>query len=202
MGLELGEPILKETDQNIRERKTTWDIKNVVAKSSVETPNGTLDLLKIYEKSGNAKYNPKRFPGLILKQESPKITTLMFTTGKIILTGAKTIEMIEKSLNRILQMLEKMGIKIMNKPEASLVNIVVSGDFYQWLSLDEMLLFLEGAIYEPVTFPGLIYTLKDPRATFLLFNSGKFVCTGANKVEDIKTAIKYMEKELKSFNLM
>ncbi len=49
------------------------------------------------------------------------------------------------------------------------------------LDLTELALNLNGAEYEPETFPGLIFRLKEPKTATLLFRSGKLVCTGATK---------------------
>ncbi|MBD3155685.1 MAG: TATA-box-binding protein, partial [Candidatus Aenigmarchaeota archaeon] len=52
----------------------------------------------------------------------------------------------------------------------------------------------------PEQFPGLVYRMKDPKVAFLLFSSGKIVCTGARKVEDVEFAVKALSKKLKSIN--
>ncbi len=58
------------------------------------------------------------------------------------------------------------------------------------LDLTELALNLNGAEYEPETFPGLIFRLKEPKTATLLFRSGKLVCTGATNLEDVKKAVK------------
>ena len=39
--------------------------------------------------------------------------------------------------------------------------------------------------YEPEQFPGLTYRMEDPKVVFLIFSSGKLVCTGAKREEDV-----------------
>ncbi|RLF46104.1 MAG: TATA-box-binding protein, partial [Thermoplasmata archaeon] len=61
---------------------------------------------------------------------------------------------------------------------------------------------LENVEYEPEQFPGLVYRLKEPRVAMLLFGSGKIVCTGARKVEDVSRAVDKLAAELSSLGLL
>jgi len=51
-------------------------------------------------------------------------------------------------------------------------------------------------MYEPEQFPGLIYRVNEPKVVFLLFASGKIVCTGAKKQEDIYIAVEDLNQAL------
>ncbi|HSA35524.1 MAG TPA: TATA-box-binding protein, partial [Methanomassiliicoccales archaeon] len=72
----------------------------------------------------------------------------------------------------------------------SIQNVVASANLGTELDLTELALNLNGAEYEPETFPGLIFRLKEPKTATLLFRSGKLVCTGATNLEDVKKAVK------------
>jgi transcription initiation factor TFIID TATA-box-binding protein len=67
--------------------------------------------------------------------------------------------------------------------------MVASANFGTELDLSSLALNLSGAEYDPESFPGLIYRIKDPKTAILLFRSGKAVCTGAKTLEQVKTAI-------------
>jgi transcription initiation factor TFIID TATA-box-binding protein len=56
---------------------------------------------------------------------------------------------------------------------------------------------LEGAEYNKKKFPGLVYRVKAPKAAFLIFTSGKVVCTGSKNVEDVRTVFITLAKKLK-----
>ena len=56
----------------------------------------------------NAYYEPEIFPGLIYKMEQPKVVLLLFRSGKVVCTGAKSEEMIEEALERIDQILREI----------------------------------------------------------------------------------------------
>ena len=47
-------------------------------------------------------------------------------------------------------------------------------------------------------FPGLVYRIDDPRVTFLLFGSGKIICTGGRSIQDVKRAVAKADKKLRN----
>ena len=55
--------------------------------------NCELDLSEVVQKCRNTEYNQKRFSAVIMRKKEPtKTTALIFRTGKIVITGAKSIE--------------------------------------------------------------------------------------------------------------
>ena len=80
-------------------------------------------------------------------------------------------------------------------------NVVASTKLAEEFDLHKIEAELEGAEYNKEKFPGLVYRVKAPRAAFLIFTSGKVVCTGAKNVEDVRTVITNMAKTLKSDGL-
>jgi transcription initiation factor TFIID TATA-box-binding protein len=79
-----------------------------------------------------------------------------------------------------------------------IVNVVASTKLAEAFDLPKIELDLEGAEYDKKKFPGLIYRVKAPNAAFLIFTSGKVVCTGSKNVEDVRTVIINLGKKLKS----
>ena len=71
-------------------------IENIVASAKVAKE---LDLQMINEKIKDADYNKKRFPGVVLRMQEPKIAALVFGSGKVVLTGAKSIDSLSKGLD-------------------------------------------------------------------------------------------------------
>ena len=57
-------------------------------------------------------------------------------------------------------------------------------------------------MYEPEQFPGLIYRMDDFKVVILLFASGKLVCTGATKEEDVYKAVNKLHETLTEKNLI
>jgi len=80
----------------------------------------------------------------------------------------------------------------------NIVNVVVSTKLAEEFDLHKIEVELEGAVYNKKKFPGLVYRVKAPKAAFLIFTTGKVVCTGSKNVEDVRTVITNLAKTLKS----
>ena len=77
-------------------------------------------------------------------------------------------------------------------------NIVASANLQVDVPLEKIVSKLPGMEYEPEQFPGLVYRMADPKVAFLLFGSGKIVCTGARSVKDVGIAVEKVSRKLKS----
>ncbi len=166
-------------------------IENVVASVTL---NQRLDLDLIAERLPNTEFDPDQFPGLVLRLDKPKTATLIFNSGKMVCTGSKSEKDAVKAVKRIVESLKEVGIEIKNEPIIQVQNIVASANLGVEINLEEAAFLLENTMYEPEQFPGLIYRMRDPKVVILLFGSGKLVCTGAKREEDVYTAVdKVME---------
>lgn len=151
-----------------------------------------------------AEYEPEQFPGLVYRLNEPKTATLLFRSGKANCTGAKNVEDVRKTVNILSEKLERIGVKVYKNPDIVIQNIVATSDLKGELNLSEvaMALGLENVEYEPEQFPGLVYRFKEPKVAMLLFGSGKIVCAGATKIEDVLLAVDKLSKELSSLGLL
>ena len=179
--------------------KVSLRIENVVASVRISNyiPLDTLlEKYKDIEKKDN-------FPGLIVKMKHPKATILIFSSGKMVLTGIRLPKHIPIVVEKIRNKIEGADITLDMKPIIKVENIVVRGDFHTQINLDLTSLALNRAIYEPEVFPGLIYKVTEPdKICFLIFSSGRIICTGANKENIIKREVKRLALQLKSFNVL
>ena len=176
-------------------------IENVVASTSL---GDDLDLQKIAHSLGEAEYEPKKFPGLIFRLKEPKTATLLFRSGKVVCTGAKSLEDVRRAINKVAKAVGSLGIPVKKNPEIEVQNIVASSDLGTGINLNAIAisLSLEKVEYEPEQFPGLVYRLDKPKVVVLLFGSGKLVCTGARKPEDVGEAVDKITEELKAVDLL
>jgi transcription initiation factor TFIID TATA-box-binding protein len=176
-------------------------IENVVASTFL---GGELDLQAIAMALGGAEYEPEQFPGLIYRLKEPKTATLLFRSGKVVCTGAKSLEQVKTAIDTVAKQIEKAGIKIVKHPEIDVQNIVASSDLGTEINLNAIAisLGLEKVEYEPEQFPGLVYRIDEPKVVVLLFGSGKLVCTGARKPKDVERAVEKITKELKTAGLL
>ena len=176
-------------------------VQNIVASTTFADK---LDLDVIAQSLEQAEYEPEQFPGLVYRLDEPKTATLLFRSGKANCTGAKNVEDVRKTVSIITEKLEKIGIKVYKNPEIVIQNIVATSDLGGELNLSEvaMALGLENVEYEPEQFPGLVYRLKEPKVAMLLFGSGKIVCAGAKKIEEVSLAVDKLLKELSALELL
>ena len=177
-------------------------VENIVASVNLAEK---LDLDKINkEQPENVEYEPEQFPGLVYRLDDPKTATLLFRSGKANCTGAKSVENVEKAIQRLIKRLEKIGIVVNKNPKIKIQNIVSTYDLKTGLNLNDVAAGLgyENVEYEPEQFPGLVYRLDEPRLVVLLFGSGKVVCTGAKNVSDIKEGITIIRGRLKKADLI
>jgi transcription initiation factor TFIID TATA-box-binding protein len=176
-------------------------IENVVATTSV---GRDLDLKAIALALDNAEYEPEQFPGVVYRIKDPKTATLLFRSGKLVCTGAKSIEAVHLAIKTVIKMVEEAGISVDKNPKIEVQNIVASSDLHTELNLNAIAisLGLDRVEYEPEQFPGLVYRIDEPKVVALLFGSGKIVCTGAKKVEDIVKAVEKIHNELSTAGLL
>lgn len=189
--------ILSKSEEAIKSIK----IENVVASTGIGTKLDLNEVIRILE---GADYNKERFPGVVYRTTNPKTAALIFGSGKIVCTGAKSIADVSSGLDKVFDKLKAMGIDIPKKPEITIQNIVASADLHTVLNLNAIAigLGLENIEYEPEQFPGLVYRLSTPKVVMLLFGSGKLVVTGGKKPEDAEAAVEKIVEELDGLGLM
>jgi len=81
-------------------------------------------------------------------------------------------------------------------------NIVLSVTYEDTeFNLNKLARSLDGARYDPESFPGVVYKSEDPRASFLIFASGKMNCVGARSMNDAKLAIKKLTRKIREAHI-
>lgn len=175
---------IEEILKKLREPEIT--VQNVVSSADIRQ---RLDLHEISRKIKKSRYDPEKFPGLVLKLEEPKAALLLFSSGKFVCTGTKSVEESARAINAAIEVLEKHGIGVKRSPLIKAENIVASAKLFFKVDIEKLALELPNTLYEPEQFPGLIFRMKDPDVVFLIFASGSLVCTGAKKESDVKRAV-------------
>ncbi|MDT7886415.1 MAG: TATA-box-binding protein [Thermoproteota archaeon] len=181
-------------------QKYRYEIENVVASVSFGQP---IKLQQIATLLGDmVEYRPEQFPGLVFRLNKPKTATLIFSSGKMVCTGARSEKEVYKAISIIIDKLKARGIKLPPNPRIQIQNIVASAKIFAEVNLEKAALILENTMYEPEQFPGLIYRSEDPRVVMLIFSSGNIVCTGAKKENDVKVAVERTYKKLKEIGVL
>ena len=195
----LEEPMNLGMKSNNEKRALTYTIENMVIKSNLKTE---LDLYRITKVMKNCDFKSSRFPGVFLRFTLPKCVIILFSNGKIVITGLKKFFDIKITLYKLIDSLnskEELALKIEKKAiQHEIVNIVITADYNEGIDLDKAAIKLENAVYDPEVFPGLIYNNDEPvKSVFLIFTSGKVVLTGLKSTERIEETLVNMGKILK-----
>ncbi len=181
------------------EPEAEYQIENVVATVAMDIKE-KIDLNVLARKYADVNYNPERFPGLIMRVVDPKATILIFSTGKLVVTGLRQASEAEPVVAEVVKRIRKANIDVSN-PKITIQNIVASGDLHTNIDLNMAAVVMEYAMYEPEVFPGLIYRMQDPKTVFLIFSTGRIVCTGGKTKEIVAQAVKNLLKEVKEYGV-
>ncbi|XP_058801218.1 TATA-box-binding protein [Phymastichus coffea] len=171
-------------------------LQNIVATVNLTCK---LDLKKIALHARNAEYNPKRFAAVIMRIREPRTTALIFSSGKMVCTGARSEEDSRLAARKYARIIQKLGFPA-KFLDFKIQNMVGSCDVKFPIRLEGLVLTHgQFSSYEPELFPGLIYRMVKPRIVLLIFVSGKVVLTGAKVRQEIYEAFDNIYPILKSF---
>lgn len=187
-----------------RSAKTSYEelgisVENVVASVTLDQKIDLLDIMKVFR---TVEYRPKQFPGLVFRIKRPKTATLIFASGKMVCTGAKSERMAVRAVHKVVRELKNKEIIKEGKPKIVIQNIVASANLHGKIDLETAADIMDNVMYEPEQFPGLIYRMQTPKVVMLLFASGKLVCTGAKHEDMVKEAVGKVHVLLKDYELL
>lgn len=171
-------------------------LQNIVSTCNL---NCELDLQRIATRARNTEFNPKRFAAAIMKIRHPKTTALVFSSGKMVCTGAKSEDQSKIAAKKFAKTIKLMGFPVHFR-DFKIQNIVGSCDLGFSIKLESLYQDPSQSkfcTYDPELFPGLVYRMLGPKVVILIFVSGKIVLTGA------KSRIQILEayENIKSFLL-
>jgi len=176
-------------------KDTSLKVQNIVATTSLEE---SVSLTKLARTQPNTEYNPDTFPGLVLRVKKPKSAVLVFSSGNLVCTGTKSVAQVKDVVQQVIKQLKKVNVHVKIKPKITVQNIVASGAINLDLNLNTLALELENTEYEPEQFPGLVYKLEEPTATFLLFSNGKLVCTGTKNKAQLDSSMIQLNRNVRA----
>jgi len=192
-------------------RRRPYDIyiQNIVVGVDLQR---RLNLGKIVGRYQSTEYRPEQFPGLVYRQSKPKAVMLIFTSGKMVCAGSKSIKDAEKFIRKVnKEVIWGTFGRSEKEPIVKVSNIVASGNFHGYVSIEYINRLNQNfprykSMYEPEQFPAAVvrdtkeYLIEssfiEKKAVFLLFSSGKYVCTGCKSEESLTTRVDDMYKAL------
>lgn len=166
----------------------TATIQNVVSTANLSTHVDLVTLAWIY----SGKYIPKSFAACQLKLCYPKTTALIFASGKIVCTGAKSIRMSRIALFMYLKLVCKIhhSAKLKN---IAIQNLVASSFLNHKVNLGQLHKDRISIVqYDPDIFPGARITIPLNHIHASVFLSGKLIISGGKSTEDIENALRHV----------
>ena len=187
---------LSSLPDSLNSEQSLPKLQNIVSTADLEC---VLQLREIALRAKNAEYNPKRFAAVIMRIKEPKTTALIFASGKMVCTGARSEEDSRRASRQYAKILLKLGYNV-KFSKFKIQNIVASCDVKFPIRLEGLATeCIRLSSYEPEMFPGLIFHMADPKIVLLIFVSGKIVLNEEKKREDIYKAYKEIIPILKKF---
>lgn len=164
-------------------------IQNVVSTSNLQC---LLDLQELSRKVYNIEYNRHKWaPAAIMRLKKPRTTALVFGSGKLVCSGAKSPDDSKTAARRFARIIQKAGFEV-KFSEFKIQNIVSSYEFDFRVNLEELYTQnRELCTFDPTSFPGLTYRCQSSGVTLLVFTSGKIVLTNIHSISDM---IKYFNE--------
>ena len=170
-------------------------LEDILRRDTLEIRDFYIEFLRLND--SQAQQIKKYWPKISINQNLEYHAALLFSNGKIVCTGTKSIAQVKKVIQAVIKQLKKINVKITTKPKITVQNIVASGTINLKLNLNFLALEMQNTEYEPEQFPGLVYKLTAAKATFLLFSNGKIVCTGTKSEKEVHAALDKLIENLK-----
>ena len=172
-------------------------VVNVVASGSIAE---RIDLEMVTSTIEGCTFNSKRFPGAVFHMQDPKFVVLLFSSGKVVLTGFQSIEDVPIGLHNLLDKMKTTGLSCIDEPQVQISNLVCSYNLGNTCNLNRVVMTFhyENVEYEPEVFPGLVFRIPDPKIVILLFSSGNIIITGGKNLEGVKRGLSVFKEKMKS----
>lgn len=175
-----------------------YHLQNVVATFYLGIDR--IDLRRLAQVYPFVEYNPSKFAAATVRIREPRTTALIFASGKMVCTGAKTELAARLASRKYVRVLQRFNVPV-SFCDFEIQNIVASAYIGRTMRLMELSQqFGPYVSYEPDLFPGLVFRTTNPKLVFLIFRSGKVVITGAKSRKDIdNTFARLYHNVLKNF---
>jgi len=161
-------------------------IVNVVATADLWQ---RIDLLTV-SRIDHIIYDSEIYGGRVAYLKTPTMygKTTIFASGKLISVGTNTREQAQHDLQETVKTLSQAKLIKPISIRANVRNIVAILTLPNPISLEQLV--EPNSIYEPEQFPAAIIKSNEPKATYLIFNSGKIIILGVKTGEELEKAAK------------
>jgi len=181
----------KNTCQNFAKKKKMVipTTHNMVCTIHITTNAKKFDLDVIGDCVPNSTYDKKRFAAITIRLEEPRTTALLFSSGKLVITGAVSKQMAISAVHSTLYTLANVFAHLdISCHSFAVQNIVCNVKIPGIETIDVKSLYDQFATYctyQPSIFPGLIFRPPESPIVLLIFKSSRIVVTGAREYDDV-----------------
>lgn len=170
-----------------------WICQNMVGTFDLRCK---IDLAALAKNTANCTYDPRRFAAAIIRYRTPRVTILVFSTGKCVASGTKTDGDMQKTVGKLCRTLaDRLGGGKCLRPQITVQNMVFSSKAPFQLKIDALYEKLRSVhtfrrcFYDPITFPGIRCKVSGENSvSVLIFASGKIICTGVRNDTELLDA--------------
>lgn len=157
-------------------------VSNVVSVAELGAPVDLGRAAELLSSYGRVSMDRRRFAGLVF--QSPEGGAIIFSSGRVVLPGYRSVEDAAAFLRRLSKYLGVESERVV----LSVSNIVLACDAGDaQVDLEALARKLPGAVYEPEVFPGLSW--RGRAASYLVFSNGKAIVAGLKSFEDAGPAV-------------
>ena len=156
------------------------EIVNVVATADLKQKVDLMETSKLPHTIHDQEIYGGRVAYLKTPEMHGKVT--IFPSGKLISVGTKSPSQAQEDLEKTHETLSEHGLIKPTKITMNLRNLVALLNLQKTIDL-ETLANEQHVIYEPEQFPGAILKTPTPKATYLIFASGKIIIQGTRSLE-------------------
>jgi len=177
------------------------NIQNITA--SIELGN-EINLEQCTKKlEGHISYDPKSFPGLIYRQTTEMPVFLLFSSGNVVCTGARSEKSLRSSIKSFITMLSKKKLLSVSCSgvRVQIENIIATAS----MNVKKFDLEILASVLDNVFFEGnscLIHKLPDLGVSFLIFETGKIICQGKTSEQKIRKSIRHLFRLIKELKTL
>ena len=174
-------------------------VENVVASATLGVD---IPIEKIVSEAEKIEYDTEHSDGIVLRPGEPGVAALIYSYGKVVCTGAKSVEKAKDVIRKVVEKMKKRCADLPAGFDIEIENITATSHANTTLDLQKLAGSMQSAEYDPIKLPGLVYRTSDPDVSFLILGNGKIICSGARSIDEIQRALRKLMAELKKAGAM
>ena len=169
----------------------TFAVNNIVATANLGT---SIHLPLVVLRFPSCEYNRKKFAAMTVRLVRPAATCLIFGSGRVVCTGARSMEGCRLAVCEVWKMVYDTGYTQSRVVDFHVQNIVANFAFGKPIQLERLYQrFQNESNFAPELFPGLVMRFDNTKTVYLVFDSGKAVITGSSSETQVAERANHLQ---------